>query len=81
MNDLSLNYLQGKLETFIEQGWKEYPGGEPDEHRFYIEVPAASWTTLSHNTRKITDIERPHFLWKGEIVMRGSMWRVVKNGE
>lgn len=79
MNDLSLEYLQSKLDTFIEAGWKQYPGGEPSEHRFCVEVPTASWTTLSHNTKRLTDIKRTHFIWKGEIVTLGAMWRVVKN--
>jgi hypothetical protein len=38
MNDQSITdqYLENKLDTFIDQGWKEYPGGEAIEHKFYV---------------------------------------------
>lgn len=78
MNDLSLEYLREKLETFIEAGQKAHPGGEPGEFRFYIEVPSHSWEMLSHGMKCFIDIKRPHFTYKGELVMKGSLWQVVK---
>jgi hypothetical protein len=81
MNEQSITdkYLETKLDTFIEQGWKEYPGGESSEHKFYIEMPSGSWTVMSVGKHKLVDVERPHFLYKGEIVMRGVQWKVVKH--
>ena len=76
MNDK--NEIEEKLNAIIEKAWKDHPCKEMDEHTFYIKMPSASWTLLSVGTKRLTNIDTPHFLWKTEMVVRGTSWEVVK---
>jgi len=81
MNE-QLKHLTDKINGLIAEAHedKSLCGGDPYNYKYCIEMPGPSWDVLDASTEVHSrgKIERLNFLWKGELVVRGSKWGIIK---
>jgi hypothetical protein len=81
MNE-QIEHLIKKIEGLIDEAYEDPSlcGGYPPEYKFLIEMPPASWEAMDKSDVTISraKIDRPNFLWKSQVVVRGSKWGIIK---
>lgn len=68
------------LETIFAKLAGLIEGAEKSEPReFYLELPAAEWRAAEESLLRSPAVRKwqhNHFVWRGEVVTRGSKWAV-----
>jgi len=77
-NNIEVKLLRKKLDPYIEEGWKTYPGGAEGEYRFAVTMPADMWDRMCEGTLCRTGVGIRHFLYRGEMVISGHNYGVIK---